>query len=306
MYLSCGAGGDGGLLSEMKMMKKQQAFGAAPPRKDLMKECLVGAAPEAWAARCAAPYGGNALARQAVAARTPVLGFLAQPAAVLTRLQLGPGGVLQLSADQLQQLLSEAAGLTAEGTTVGQSVWDVTGCRVVSAAVFDPRTLGQFGAAWCAVQGQQQQQQDAQGETAGEASGVSSCLPPAAVRDMGLDRPVDPGLVSALVSCHCSGVTCSTRQTLCAMSVPSLMLCLLCGFRQCLSISRLPAGVSALQSCHVVVLREPGASLSLQNPEAAEAGVYGSLQQVYHLLAGFMKAAESGVTWPMGLYAGYE
>lgn len=178
-------------------MKKKQASGGAPPRKELMRECLFGAAPQECAAYGGPCYAGIALARQAVAASTPVLGFLAQPAAVLTRLQLGPDGALQLSAEQLQQLLSEAVGLTAGGATAGQSVWDVTGCRVAYAAVFDPRTLGQFGAAWCAVQGQQQQ--DSQGERAAEAADVSSCLPPAAVRDMGLDRPVDPAVVSALV-----------------------------------------------------------------------------------------------------------
>lgn len=49
-----------------------------------------------------------------------------------------------------------------------------------------------------------------------------------------------------------------------------------------------------LQSCDVVVLRQPGDSLSLQNPEAAESGVFGSLQQLFHLMAGLMKTAESG------------
>lgn len=81
-----------------------------------------------------------------------MLGFLAQPAAVVTQLQLGPGGALQVSAEQLQQLLSEAAELPAEGPSAAQSVWDITGYRVVYAAVFEPRTLGQSGAAMCAVQ----------------------------------------------------------------------------------------------------------------------------------------------------------
>ena len=34
--------------------------------------------------------------------------------------------------------------------------------------------------------------------------------------------------------------------------------------------------------------------MTLQNPEAAESGVYGSLQQLFQLLAGLMAAADSG------------
>ncbi len=49
-----------------------------------------------------------------------------------------------------------------------------------------------------------------------------------------------------------------------------------------------------LQSCDVLVLRQPGDTLSLQNPDAAECGVLGSLQQLFHLMAGLMKTAESG------------
>jgi hypothetical protein len=168
------------------MMQQQQWVGAAPP----------------WGAdECGAAVGFG-MARQAAAARSPVLGFLAQPAAVLTQLQLGADGALQVSPEQLQQLLSEAAGLPKEGppaATAAQSVWDVTGYRVVYAAVFEPRTLGQSGAALCAVQkagstgSQPQQQQEA------AAGAGASCLPAGALRDMGLDSPVDPGVVSALV-----------------------------------------------------------------------------------------------------------
>lgn len=49
-----------------------------------------------------------------------------------------------------------------------------------------------------------------------------------------------------------------------------------------------------MQSCDVVVLRQPGESLTLQNPEAAESGVFGSLQQLFQLMAGLLKTAESG------------
>lgn len=51
---------------------------------------------------------------------------------------------------------------------------------------------------------------------------------------------------------------------------------------------------SCMQSCDVVVLRQPGESLTPQNPEAAESGVFGSLQQLFQLMAGLLKTAESG------------
>jgi len=49
-----------------------------------------------------------------------------------------------------------------------------------------------------------------------------------------------------------------------------------------------------LQSCEVVVLQGPGDTLTLSNAEAAEAGYFGSIQQLYRLLSGLMQLAESG------------
>lgn len=52
--------------------------------------------------------------------------------------------------------------------------------------------------------------------------------------------------------------------------------------------------VLLLQSCEVVVLQGPGDSLTLSNAEAAEAGYFGSIQQLFRLLSGLMQLAESG------------
>jgi hypothetical protein len=180
---------------------------------------------------------GFELGRRVVTAKTPVLGFLGNPAAVLTHLQVGPDGRLHIPPDQLQQLLADAAGVPesglkgpsrysaaaagggaggagdAEGAAAVDgsgtvSIWEKTGAKVVYAAVYDVRALGQFGAAWCSIQGlpatgcELQGADGAEGGTA--SSGCSSTLPAAALRDMGLDRPVDPGVVSALVSV-CTG-----------------------------------------------------------------------------------------------------
>jgi hypothetical protein len=49
-----------------------------------------------------------------------------------------------------------------------------------------------------------------------------------------------------------------------------------------------------VQSCDVLVLSKAGDSIILDNAEAAEAGVFGSTQQLYHLLAGLLKAADTG------------
>lgn len=245
-------GGDGGSMNERapyhKHMKKAAMPMAACAGMMQQQQCAgawAGAA--AWGAdECGAAVGFG-MARQAAAAQTPVLGFLAQPAAVLTQLQLGADGALQVSPEQLQQLLSEAAGLPTEGPSAAaaQRVWDVTGYRVVYAAVFEPRTLGQSGAALCAVQGTGSTGSQAQQQQETAAGAGDSCLPAGALRDMGLDTPVDPGVVSAL-------------------------------------------------SCNVSVLH-PGNSLTLDNPGASDCGVFGSLQQLYHLSAGLMEAAESGV-----------
>lgn len=173
----------------------------------------------------AAPMGAT-LQRQAAHASSPVLGFLAQPAAVLTQLQLDEDGRLQLTAEELQQLLSQAAGRPAAATTqaseaqlsqAAADVWAATGYRVVCAAVYDPQAPGQFGAALCAVQGalgavgdsgpqaSREQvaaagaDQPAGSSSSGVSDGDGCCLPAAAVKDLGLNRPVDPAVVSALV-----------------------------------------------------------------------------------------------------------
>lgn len=203
------AGGDGGRLfaQKKKMAQPQQQmagdyYGSMPSAA----YCMGAAAP------CCA-YGGAGegvrLTRQAATAKTPVLRFLAQPAAVVTQLQLGPDGSLQIEPQRLHKLLSDAAGVssTDREAAAARSAWDVTGCRMVYAAVYDPRVPGQFGSAWCAVQGvdtrgTQQQEEAATGAAAAGAVGPDGarCLPAAARRDMGLDRPIDPGVVSALVS----------------------------------------------------------------------------------------------------------
>lgn len=51
---------------------------------------------------------------------------------------------------------------------------------------------------------------------------------------------------------------------------------------------------SCLQTCSVTPLSKAGESVTLPNAEAAEAGVYGTTQHMYRLLAGLMAAAESG------------
>jgi hypothetical protein len=56
-----------------------------------------------------------------------------------------------------------------------------------------------------------------------------------------------------------------------------------------------------MQSCDVLVLRRAGDSITLHNAEAAEAGVFGSIQQLYHLLAGLLKAADTGGAYPFDL-----
>lgn len=189
--------------------------------------CCAMPAPAAQMYGAAAAYGANdaagfstglGLKRQVQTAKTPALGFLAQPAAMITTLQPGPDGSLQIPAAQLQQLLAEATGHAAAGVDGGQGVaeaadvWAATGFRVAYAAVFDPRAPGQFGSAWCAVQeapralscqGQQGQ------EGAGAVAGGGSCITGEALRDMGLSRPADPDTVSALVSWGCG---CSVMQ----------------------------------------------------------------------------------------------
>lgn len=189
------AGGDGGQLYEARLMKKKMAgrHMAADCMHPHMAAAYGGGCPPPIAC-CAAPAGGINLARQVVQAETPVLSFLAHPAAVLTQLQLGPDGVLHIGPGQLQQLLAEAAGdaaAQAPASAAGGGVLAALGCRVVYAAVYDIAAPGQFGAAWAPC---------LQQEGVSNVQEPCGCLSAAAVRDMGLQRPVDPAVVSALVS----------------------------------------------------------------------------------------------------------
>lgn len=215
--------------------------------------CCTMPAPPPQMYGAAAAYGaagfstGPGLQRQVQTAKTPALGFLAQPAAMVTTLQPDPDGNLQIPAAQLQQLLAEATGHPAAGADGGQGVaaaadvWAATGFRVAYAAVYDPRAPGQFGSAWCALQEapralscQEQQEQ----EGAGPVAGGGSCVPGEALRDMGLGRPADPDTVSALVSSCCG---CSTVEWCWVIGVQNTLSwqtdvamgrgCLLLGFR---------------------------------------------------------------------------
>lgn len=228
LFVLLHAGGDGGQLREAPKMKKMVKRCPAAYSMQPCAAAMFGAPQYQMAADydgggpafacCAPAVGGFGLGRQVLEAGTPVLSFLAQPAAVLTQLQLGPGGSLHIGPDKLGQLLAGGAvGGSGSGSDVGvqeggdagadaASGVDVLaklGCRVVYAAVYDVKTPGQFGAAWAACEEQgdlgasQRQQQQAGGA---RAAAACSCLPDAAVRDMGLDRPVDPGVVVALVS----------------------------------------------------------------------------------------------------------
>lgn len=59
--------------------------------------------------------------------------------------------------------------------------------------------------------------------------------------------------------------------------------------------------VMCLQSCDVLAL-QPGASLTLpSDPAAAEAAVYSTPQQFYHLLAGLLEISESA--WGASAYS---
>jgi hypothetical protein len=222
-----------------KMMKKMAERGPAAYSMQPCAAAMFGAPQYQMAADydgggpayacCAPAVGGFGLGRQIMEAGTPVLSFLAQPAAVLAQVQLGPDGSLHIGPDKLGQLLTggavdgsdidiaaqEGVGVAAAG---GDEVLTRLGCRVVYAAVYDVKTPGQFGAAWAACgeqdnAGGSQQRQQAKSARAGAAC---SCLPDAAVRDMGLDRPVDPGAVSALVS---------TPMGLCWMQQTTTSLC---------------------------------------------------------------------------------
>jgi hypothetical protein len=253
-------GGDGGRLVERPHMKKAAMGYGAPAFGAVAAPCCAafggyGGMQEqhvaAYEGGLIQTPGGLQLGRRVLVAKSPVLGFLAQPAAVLTQLQVGPDGRLHIPPDQLQQLLADAGGVPEEGLggpshraaaapggaggaaavdSGTASIWDKTGARVVYAAVYDARVLGQSGAAWCSIQGLPatggglQGAKGAEGGTAGMGGGCSSSLPTAALADMGLDRPVDPGVVSALVSvweCHLECLLCQETPCMQAASCSS-------------------------------------------------------------------------------------
>jgi hypothetical protein len=130
-------------------------------------------------------------------AQAPALGFLKAPAVVLAGLEPSQDGSVVLSAEQLQQLLADAASLsdssTANGAGEGSSssssgsMFGPGGFAVVHVAAYVLQQPRQFASCIAAVQG---------------AAPPEAAVEPGARRDMGLHTDVDGDAICALVGCR--------------------------------------------------------------------------------------------------------
>jgi hypothetical protein len=135
-----------------------------------------------------------------LSAEVHVLGFLKHPAVVLAGLEPSQDGVLELSAEQLQQLLAESAAAAAAGdsSTPGSgssrnNSYDMLhgpgGFAVVHVAAYDVQQPGHFSSCIVAVKG---------------AAAPEAAAEPDGRRDLGLTADVPDDAICALVRVrHC-------------------------------------------------------------------------------------------------------
>lgn len=181
------AGGDGQKLHAKKkqMQPHPSMFGAAGFAAP-MAACAVSAGYSSSAA--GGVYGALecGYTQHHPSAQSPVLSFLLNPGIVLTDLAVDVDtGVLSLSAEDLQQLLTAAVGLqtaASGGSEVGYAGLSVFSHVYVAAYV--PQERGQCSSARCVVQGARSAEQMAE---------------PSNRRDLGLMRAVQEDDILALV-----------------------------------------------------------------------------------------------------------